>query len=223
MLTIFTIIFFGLLSNQGRGQATCRVLVPEIAESYTGDCKNGLAHGEGEAKGKDSYIGKFRKGYPDGFGTYTWSTGEVYTGTWKKGRRNGKGKYIFSTNDEDSIQEGNWKNDEFIGSKEGNGIKVRIKRNVIRYTTIRKSEGNQVMVKILVNGVPNFDIEDLLFIGDSGSEIRYNEYIGYEFVEFPFWGKVTYRTWNKLKTIQYDAVFEFEISRPGYWEITLHN
>jgi hypothetical protein len=31
-----------------------------------------LAHGQGEAKGADTYVGTFVKGRPDGKGTYTW-------------------------------------------------------------------------------------------------------------------------------------------------------
>ncbi|HET7096558.1 MAG TPA: hypothetical protein VFJ68_04155, partial [Casimicrobiaceae bacterium] len=46
----------------------CRVLGNGyLRGSYEGDCeeKSELAHGQGEAKGADSYVGAFVKGRPD--------------------------------------------------------------------------------------------------------------------------------------------------------------
>lgn len=216
-------LYLVLLVLPVTGQVDCQVLKAEISLEYDGECKNGLAHGVGIASGQDQYSGRFRKGYPHGIGTYTWSTGEVYEGAWKNGLRHGYGKYTSSKDGKETLQEGNWLKDKFMGRSGSNTIKVKTKRNVIRYTAIRKSDGNQVMVKILMNGVPNIEIEDLMFIGDSGSEIGYSQYIGYENVEFPFSGKITYLTWNKLKTIRYEVVFEFVVPQPGYWELSLHN
>jgi len=36
-------------------QKACKVLTPEIAEKHTGKCKNGFAHGNGIAEGKNRY------------------------------------------------------------------------------------------------------------------------------------------------------------------------
>jgi hypothetical protein len=114
-------------------------------------------------------------------------------------------------------------NDEYKGMRESNAIRVILKRNVTRYTTIRRGDGNQVMIKILMGGIPNPGIQDLMFVGSSGSEVRYSDFTGYDFIEFPFHGKITYSTWNKLQTIRYDVVFEFEITQPGLWELSLHH
>ena len=70
------------------------VLVSDLAGKYTGDTKKGLAHGNGEAIGKDIYKGEFKKGLPHGKGVYTWQSGEVFQGSWKKGLKEGLGKYI---------------------------------------------------------------------------------------------------------------------------------
>jgi hypothetical protein len=75
----------------------CRVLGNGyLRGSYEGDCeeKNELAHGHGEAKGADSYVGTFVKGRPDGKGTYTWENGARLEGTFKGGKANGPGVYV---------------------------------------------------------------------------------------------------------------------------------
>jgi len=212
-----------LSSLTSYGQSDCKVLKAEISLIYKGECKNGLAHGKGEASGRDNYSGDFRKGLPHGKGIYTWASGEEYEGGWKKGMRHGSGTYSYISNGRDSVRQGMWVNDVYKGINESNAVKVVMKRNLTRYTSMRRGDGNQVLVKILLGGAPNSDIEDLMFLSDSGSEIRYSYTTGYDNVEFPFWGKVTYSTWNKLKSMRYDVVFEFEISQPGLWEISLHH
>ncbi|MDZ7607199.1 MAG: hypothetical protein U5K79_16780 [Cyclobacteriaceae bacterium] len=52
-----------------------------------GECKKGLANGQGNAKGTDEYEGQFKDGLPHGTGTYIWANGDVYTGAWKKARK----------------------------------------------------------------------------------------------------------------------------------------
>jgi len=66
--------------------------------SYEGDCeeKNEIAHGQGTAKGADSYVGSFVKGRPDGKGVYTWENGARLEGTFKSGKANGPGVYVSS-------------------------------------------------------------------------------------------------------------------------------
>ena len=91
-LKALTLIFIFCLSlMHGFSQQECKVLKKEIAATYDGECKNGLAHGQGKAEGTDIYEGGFKKGLPCGLGTYTWANGDVYAGDWRKGLRNGWG------------------------------------------------------------------------------------------------------------------------------------
>jgi len=74
----------------------CRVRDPYLRGSYEGDCeeKSELAHGQGEAKGADRYVGDFSKGRPDGKGVYTWENGARLDGTFKAGKASGPGFYV---------------------------------------------------------------------------------------------------------------------------------
>lgn len=97
----------------------CAVEKESLRGTYTGDCKKGKAHGKGKAIGKDIYEGEFRYGLPDGQGTYTWSNQNVFTGKFSKGLREGKGKMIFKRDGgRDSIVEGYWRKDVYIGKNE---------------------------------------------------------------------------------------------------------
>jgi hypothetical protein len=75
-------LFFVLILTIGGniyGQTgDCRVAKASISGSYTGDCKNGLAHGKGIAQGIDRYEGEFTKGLPSGTGIYRWADGVYY-------------------------------------------------------------------------------------------------------------------------------------------------
>jgi hypothetical protein len=75
----------------------CRVLGNGyLRGSYEGECyeKDELAHGQGEAKGADTYVGNFVKGRPDGKGTYTWENGARLDGSFKGGKSHGPGVYV---------------------------------------------------------------------------------------------------------------------------------
>ena len=65
----------------------CKVNDVDINQEYRGECRNGLAHGKGRAKGRDVYFGEFKDGNTHGQGTYTWATGDSYEGSWVNGER----------------------------------------------------------------------------------------------------------------------------------------
>jgi hypothetical protein len=72
----------------------CRVTDPYLRGSYEGECdKTETAHGQGEAKGADAYVGEFVKGKPEGKGVYTWQKGGRLEGTFKAGKADGPGVY----------------------------------------------------------------------------------------------------------------------------------
>ena len=75
----------------------CKVNDADISESYSGQCKDGLAHGEGIAKGRDIYQGQFESGDAHGYGTYTWGASsewptERWDGFYYRGKRTGYGE-----------------------------------------------------------------------------------------------------------------------------------
>jgi hypothetical protein len=98
---------------------TCEVDRESLKGSYTGDCKKNKAHGKGKAVGIDTYEGEFKNGIPDGQGTYTWSNKNVFEGKYVKGLREGKGVMTFKrAGAQDSVVEGFWKKDVYIGRHE---------------------------------------------------------------------------------------------------------
>ena len=97
----------------------CVVDKESLKGTYTGDCKKGKAHGQGKAVGSDVYEGDFKSGVPDGMGTYTWSNGNAFTGKYVKGMREGRGRMTFKkAGGQDSLVDGYWKKDVFIGKNE---------------------------------------------------------------------------------------------------------
>jgi len=79
--------------------AGCKVMHDAAEWRYVrGPCRNGYAHGEGEAEsvdGQRSYRGGFVKGIFHGRGVYKWSDGTVYTGEFADGQKNGKGALVY--------------------------------------------------------------------------------------------------------------------------------
>lgn len=222
-LTCFLSILFILLFKPAYPQDSCQVLKSSISKTYTGGCKNGLAHGKGIAEGIDHYDGQFKKGLPDGKGTYTWATGEVYTGNWKEGKRHGIGKYTYLNNGEDAVNEGQWLDDKYAGPAYNKPI-VIIKDGVDRYSFKKNSNQiNRVMVGIYQNGIRNSTISDLMITSSSGYDTSIGQIRGYEGITFPVTIKIIYTTMNKLHTSNIYVRFEFEISEPGDWTVEIHN
>lgn len=94
----------------------CFVDLESLKGTYTGDCKNGKAHGKGKASGMDSYVGDFKNGLPDGRGTYTWSNNNVFEGRFVEGLKEGKGIMTYKREGtQDSVVDGFWKKDKYIG------------------------------------------------------------------------------------------------------------
>jgi len=215
-------VLFAFLIMTGLGQEECKVLKKEIAMTYDGECKNGLAHGHGKAEGTDRYEGDFKKGLPQGEGKYTWENGDVYVGDWRKGLRNGEGMFIFKSGRNDSIVSGIWQNDEYKGPKVERP-EVNQMVGIDKYNLSRRDDGNRLQIDIYMNGVPNIEIEGLSIISTSGTMFDQGRSKGIENIEFPVHVKIAYTTWNKLHTSQHFSTFEFELTQPGFWQLTLTN
>src|SRR4051812_18290500 len=102
------------------GANACLVLDRDLQGSYQGDCKDGLAEGFGEALGRDSYVGQFKKGKIDGQGTYTWFNGSVLSGAFVEGRPHGKGVHRYGA--QTQLSGAQYEGDFTDGKMEGSGI-----------------------------------------------------------------------------------------------------
>ena len=78
------------------GQTMCRVLDPDLAGTYQGGCKDGLAEGYGEAQGLAEYRGAFRAGRKHGKGLKIWASGDRYEGAFADDRKEGVGTYAWT-------------------------------------------------------------------------------------------------------------------------------
>jgi hypothetical protein len=113
---IFLIVPIFLFVANAHAQ-DCQVLLASVSGKYTGGCKQGKADGNGRAEGIDMYVGQFKAGLPEGKGTYTWKSGDVFKGEWVKGVREGQGSMAFKrAGKSDSVVNGMWKNDTYAGA-----------------------------------------------------------------------------------------------------------
>ena len=75
----------------------CRVIDPELADSYEGPCSIGLAEGKGVARGTAVYEGEFQRGMKNGEGVKTWPWGDRYEGEFKDDYKDGHGVYTWGS------------------------------------------------------------------------------------------------------------------------------
>lgn len=81
---------------------------PELQGRYEGGCVNGLAEGEGHARGTAEYRGGFRAGMKHGKGMKRWASGDEYEGDFVDDGREGRGVYRWGPN-------APWANDRYEG------------------------------------------------------------------------------------------------------------
>ena len=154
---VLAVITFALSCAAHAQAPACRVLDPELAESYTGGCKDGLAEGFGEARGVARYSGELKAGRPHGKGIKTWPTGDRYEGDFVEGRKEGTGMYtwgrrspwagqrytggfLYDMRDGYGVYEwpkgeryvGEWKNDRFLGQPtRGTALRARSQAELV--------------------------------------------------------------------------------------------
>lgn len=222
MLNRLIIIVFLLSGRMAFAQQSdCQVLLPRISGTYKGDCRNGLANGNGLAQGIDQYEGEFRKGLPNGRGIYRWADGTFFEGYWKQGLREGTGRMVYSA---DSVITGFWKADKYVGRENLKNYEVLQSRYVARSTFSKVSESpNQVKIRMTMAGGPNTGISDFSMIYSSGDEFRLNTAYVIQNATFPLTVRLTYVTWNQMHSIQTQVSFEFRINVPGNWDVNVQN
>ena len=216
-------ILFAFAAVTLYSQEKCKVLKADINIEYSGECKKGLAHGKGYAKGENEYEGNFKKGLPNGDGNMIYADGSKYIGEWKNGFRNGTGKYIFNIDGKDTISDGIWKNDKYMGKKKVKGYKVVRQESVPRYMIRKVSDvGNDVTITLKNNGRVLSPPSNISASG--GNQINFREKVSFENINYyPFTCNMRYTVSSKLGTGRYIAVFEFEILEPGKWLVELQH
>lgn len=219
-----TVVLLALCSTFCFSQKKCEVLKVDISGEYKGDCKNGLAHGKGYSVGENKYEGEFKKGLPNGYGTIIYSDGGKYIGQWKKGLRHGEGKYVIKSNGQDSIKDGIWKLDRYIGKKPVKQYVIIKKNSVSRYTFRKVGENlNQVTIKVRMNGQAlNSALENIS--ATSGNRTNYNGYVVFENINsYPFNCEMRYKVPSKFGTTTTDVEFIFKIFEKGEWLVELNH
>lgn len=218
LVFVFTVV----ISSSLPAQEICKVLRADISDSYVGDCKKGLAHGNGIAKGRSTYEGNFKKGFPDGQGTMTYENGGIYIGHWKKGLRSGTGKFTILVKGKDSVAKGIWKGDAYVGNAKDDGFKVLYKKGIQRYT-IKKmgDEGNSVSIMVFDDG--NRYDTPLDIKASSGSFLMIQGKSVYDNISLPFDCDINFDMPNLHNSWTHEVQFKFHIESPGQWVVELHH
>lgn len=214
------LLMYGISCAQ-ENQQDCKVLVKEISDSYRGDCKDGLAHGDGIASGIDVYQGKFKNGYPWGSGKYIWANGDYYDGRWKKGERNGKG--FMYRKESDTKLKGIWKKDEFVREIKDPSYEVILKYGVtgLNFYKYDENEPNDIEVLFQRDGSQSSLVGQLVLISTSGSIKKSNSFSGFENVQFPFEGTIEFFEPSRMGSVNVRYEVKFKIIEEGSWRIVI--
>jgi len=226
-LSLFFIYSFTVAESELPAEdfAKCKVLRESINKEYDGDCKKGLAHGSGTAKGEEDYYqGSFKKGLPYGKGKYVYGNGEFYQGDFKDGVRHGEGVMYTINPETGAVEKGKmsvWKNDEFVMEIMEEKYKIVRQRNLVSVSAKKKDEERNSVEVYIKNAV---EIRDVAIISNVGSmtKFRDDKYV-IQFVEFPINVVINYTSANKFNTSRITTVVEIEIESPGDWYLTLNH
>jgi hypothetical protein len=226
-----------ILSHSVKSQNDCKVLLKEIAKSYEGPCKKGLAHGKGVAKGVDHYEGSFKKGLPHGYGTYKYANGDIYTGEWSKGKRNGLGK--FTSADKKLVSEGIWKDGIFHKSRTIPKYRIIMKQNIQTISISRKSSTvDKIELRFYRDGKEMADMSRLTIVGSTGIKEQISNYFLFTGQNYPFDCNLNFKAKGRLSTTrvsgdanspttktqtnsEVECRVEFSIFEPGHWVVTI--
>lgn len=203
----------------------CKVLLESINKEYEGECKKGLANGEGSAKGdEDYYQGTFKKGLPAGNGKYVWGNGEFYIGEFKEGMRDGEGVMYQLNKETGAIEKGKmslWKEDKFVMEIMEEKYQIIQKRNVVGVNVKKKDEERNRVEVTIKNSV---EMQELTVIHDVGSLNKFrDDRFFIDYVEFPINLKINYTTANKFNATRVAVVVEMKIESSGNWTVDINN
>ncbi len=200
----------------------CKVLIENISEHYEGNCKNGLAHGKGIAKGIDVYSGRFKKGLPNGYGKYIWKNGCYYQGLWVKGKKNGRGLMYDSSTKKET--KGIWKDDKFIREIKERPYEIIRQSGITGVSIYERTTATPGSIEIvfLRDGNESKSARDLILDSSSGIQKNSSYFTGFENVIFPFEGYVKFKAPSRFNTVMVDYELRFKINKDSSsWKVSI--
>ena len=227
LISVFILISISIVLF---AQDECKVLIKELKGEYKGECKKGLAHGNGESVGIDTYLGEFKKGKPHGEGKYIYNTGEmIHEGTWKKGKKEGFGILTVYTSTDTIVKEGYWRGGEFY-SKYAMPYNVTYRLDIKKISFVKTAPGNTINIRFTTQGRRNEFIRAMRRYSETGHIVIVPQTSARYFnCTFPFKGKLEYRTLKQstsadpLAAVEIYCELEFEIYERGNWEVIIGN
>jgi len=231
---IFTFLMLLSFVSLVLAQYDCKVLVEDLQGQYNGDCKKGLANGNGSAKGIESYTGEFKRGYPNGFGVYIYKDSSRYIGNFKKGKKDGYGMLVRKTDTGGKILDyGLWITDSLVipndtkalyKVKERKGVKV-----IDPKLTTDESIKSQVWINFKIDGVPDKSVNVTRAEISSGKQIdtqdrALNTLVAFDEISvFPVTFYLEYQIRKTDQFLPVDCAVQIMLFTPGLWEINLNH
>jgi hypothetical protein len=216
-LLVAVIIAFSGVTGYAQ-DTSCKVNMPSISGTYSGDCKKGLAHGQGTSEGIDKYSGSFRFGLPHGTGIYTWANGSRYEGNWSKGMKDGAGKIVTR----DSTYTGIWKEDIYIGKEIIPSYKVTHSQNITKWSFFKsKSTYNAIRIRFYQGAVEGGGLISVDIANSAGEQYRDGGIYGIQHPSFPIDVRIRFTATTSFGSSQFTGDFVFTITEPGAWDVKI--
>lgn len=213
-------IAFAVCIVLGTTAMTAQVKNDRLSGTYDGSKKKELAEGQGKASGKDTYEGQFKKGLPDGLGTYTFGenvtlrgynfkSGDKYEGAFKKGKFEGKGKITFSEK-EKGVLEGYFEDGKYVGQTKDGYIWKKEESSGINRVIVQKRNSSK-------NDISLSGIGEIIEIGAVHGSFNSSDqtWTDIRSEDFPF----TIHIKGVNATNFNRCVVKVIIESPGTWEI----